>query len=348
MSNHNQILNNLKKTKNMINRKIISITVLLSLIFIVGCKQNKSSNNSINKSKNLTDVESRGLKGKVKSYEIKSYDVDNYQFGEPQFELRSTDITNFNSFGFVTESESKFESKYYKNYFKESYTYSNPKLGIILIRKYETTIDDNQKYFLQNFVYDTISNKIIERKTINEKENTSNSNIYSYNDNQIRISEYDNTTNKLVNLTIEKLDNEGNLISSIEYDDEGIEDDEKYIVKLKNGFIKDSSVNRLSDKRIYRRDVFTIDDLGREIKYKSYKNESDLDKIEGYIIEYDNSDTNSSFTKKEFKRNENLIFKNIRVNKKYDDKGNVIEIQKLNLDNNKLEEKTVCEFIYYD
>ena len=84
------------------------------------------------------------------------------------------------------------------------------------------------------------------------------------------------------------------------------------------------------------------------IKNKSYENESDLDKNEGYIIEYDNSDTNSSFTKKEFKRNENLIFKNIRVNKKYDDKGNVIEIQKLNLDNNKLEEKSVHEFIYYD
>jgi hypothetical protein len=84
------------------------------------------------------------------------------------------------------------------------------------------------------------------------------------------------------------------------------------------------------------------------IKNKSYENESDLDKNEGYIIEYDNSDTNSSFTKKEFKRNENLIFKNIRVNKKYDDKGNVIEIQRLNLDNNELEEKSVHEFIYYD
>ena len=332
----------------MISRKIISLTILLSLIFIIGCKQNKSSNNSINKSKNLTDVESNGLKGKVKSSEIKSYDVENYKFGEPQFELRSTDITNYNNFGFQTESERKYESKYYKSYFRASYKYSNPKLGIMLTRKYETTINGNQKYFSQSFVYDTISNKIIERKTINKKDNTSDSYIYSYNDNQIRISEYNNTTNKLVNLTIEKLDNEGNLISSIEYDDKGIENTEKYIVKLKNGFMRDSSVYRFSDKKIYRIEVFINDDLGRVIKNKSYENESDLDKNEGYIIEYDNSDTNSSFTKKEFKRNENLIFKNIRVNKKYDDKGNVIEIQKLNLDNNKLEEKSVHEFIYYD
>ena len=332
----------------MISRKIISLTILLSLIFIIGCKQNKSSNNSISKSKNLTDVESNGLKGKVKSYEIKSYDVENYKFGEPQFELRSTDITNYNNFGFQTESERKYESKYYKSYFRDSYKYSNPKLGIMLTRKYETTIKGNQKYFSQSFVYDTISNKIIERKSINEKDNTSDSYIYSYNDNQIRISKYNNTTNKLVNLTIEKLDNEGNLISSIEYDDKGIENTEKYIVKLKNGFMRDSSVYRFSDKKIYRIEVFINDDLGRVIKNKSYENESDLDKNEGYIIEYDNSDTNSSFTKKEFKRNENLIFKNIRVNKKYDDKGNVIEIQKLNLDNNKLEEKSVHEFIYYD
>jgi len=332
----------------MINRKIIFITVLLSLIFIIGCKQNKSSNNSISKSKNLTDVESYGLKGKVKSYEIKSYDVENYKFGEPQFELRSTDITNYNNFGFETESERKYESKYYKSYSRDSYKYSNPKLGIILTRKYETTIDKNQKYFSQSFVYDTILNKIIERKTINEKDNTSNSYIYGYNENQVRISEYNNITNKLVNLTIEKLDNKGNLISRIEYDEEGIEKDENHIIKLKNGFKKDSSVYRFSDKKIYRIEVFINDDLGRVIKNKSYKNESDLDKIEGYIIEYDNSDTNSSFIKKEFKRNENLIFKNIRVNKKYDGKGNVIEIQKLNLDNNKLEEKSVHEFIYYD
>jgi hypothetical protein len=332
----------------MINRKIIFITVLSSLIFIIGCKQNKSSNNSISKSKNFTDVESYGLKGKVKSYEIKSYDVENYKFGEPQFELRSTDITNYNNFGFITENEEEYESKYYKSYFRDSYKYSNPKLGIILTRKYETTIDKNQKYFSQSFVYDTILNKIIEIKTINEKDNTSDSYIYSYNENQVRISKYNNITNKLVNLTIEKLDNKGNLISKIEYDEEGIEKDENHIIKLKNGFKKDSSVYRFSDKKIYRIEVFINDDLGRVIKSKSYKNESDLDKIEGYIIEYDNSDTNSSFTKKEFKRNENLIFKNIRVNKKYDDKGNVIEIQKLNLDKNKLEEKSEHKFIYYD
>lgn len=332
----------------MINRKIIFITVLSSLIFIIGCKQNKSSNNSISKSKNFTDVESYGLKGKVKSYEIKSYDVENYKFGEPQFELRSTDITNYNNFGFITENEEEYESKYYKSYFRDSYKYSNPKLGIILTRKYETTIDKNQKYFSQSYVYDTILNKIIEIKTINEKDNTSDSYIYSYNENQVRISKYNNITNKLVNLTIEKLDNKGNLISKIEYDEEGIEKDENHIIKLKNGFKKDSSVYRFSDKKIYRIEVFINDDLGRVIKSKSYKNESDLDKIEGYIIEYDNSDTNSSFTKKEFKRNENLIFKNIRVNKKYDDKGNVIEIQKLNLDKNKLEEKSEHKFIYYD
>lgn len=335
----------------MINRRITSITVLLSLIFIIGCKQNNPSNNN----KNLSDVESRGFTGNVKSYNSKSYEVDNYKFGEPQFRLNSSEIIKYNRYGFKTEGESKYESEYYKSYFKETFKYSNPELGVILTRKYESISDDFdsdkddiRKYYLQRFVYDTILNRIIERKTINEKDNTSHSYIYNYKDNQIRISDYNNITNKLVNLTIEKLDNKGNLISRIEYDEEGIENNENHIIKLKNGFKKDSSVHRFSDKRIYRIYVLTSDDLGREIKLKSYENGSNLDKITGYIIEYDNSDMNSSYIKKEFKRNENLIFKNIRVNKKYDDKGNVIEIQKLNLDNNKLEEKTVNEFVYYN
>jgi hypothetical protein len=330
----------------MIERNYISLIFLFSLIFFVGCEQNKSSNNINNKSENSTHLENQGLKGKVKSYVSKSYEVNGYEFGEPKFELRSTDITNFNIYGYVTESESKYQSEYYNDYFKESYEYSNPKSGIILIRRYENTRDNEQKYFIQNFTYDTISNKVIERKTVNEKENTSTSYIYSYDENQVRISEYNNNTNELVSLTIEKLDNKGGLISSIDYDDEGVEDDEKHIVKLQNGFMKDSSVFRFSDKRIYNISVVTFDNLGREVKYKRY--EDDLNENEGYTIEYDNSDMNSSFTKKEFKRNEDLIFKKIRVDKKYDDLGNVIEIQKLNLDSNKLEEKTVVEITYYD
>lgn len=334
----------------MINRRIIYIILLLSFILIIGCKQNNPSNNN----KNLSDVESRGFKGNVKSYNSKLYKVESYKFGKPQFELNSSEIINYNSFGFKKELEKEYESKYYKNYFKESFKYSNPELGIILTRKYESissdfdsSKEDNRNYYSQSFVYDTISNKIMEMKTINVKDNTSNLNIYKYYDNEVRISNYNNITNELVDLTIEKLDNKGDLISSIEYDNKGNENRERYVLKLKNGLIKDSLVFRHSGKidGVY---VFTKDDLGRDIKYKNYGNKSDLDRIEGYIIEYDNSDTNSSFTKKEFKRNENLIFKNIRVNNKYDDKGNVIEVQKLNLDNNKLEEKTVNEFVYYD
>ena len=335
----------------MINTRIISNMLLLSLFLIIGCKQNNPSNNN----KNLSDVESRGFKGNVKSYISKSYEVENYKFGEPQFRLNSSEIINYNRYGFRTERESKYESKYYKNYFKESFKYSNPELGIILNRKYESTSsdfdsnkEDNRNYYSQSFVYDTISNKIMERKTINVKDNTSNLIIYRYNENEVRISNYNNITNELVDLTIEKLDNKGDLISSIEYDNKGNENKERYVLKLKNGLIKDSLVHRYSDKKIMFIYVSTKDDLGRDIKYKNYGNKSDLDRIEGYIIEYDNSDINSSFTKKEFKRNENLIFKNIRVNNKYDDNGNVIEVQRLNLDNNKLEEKTVNEFVYYD
>lgn len=335
----------------MINRRITSIKVLLSLILIIGCKQNNPSNNN----KKLSDVKSRGFKGNVKSYNSKSYNVENYKFGEPQFRLNSSEIINYNRYGFKTESESKYDSKYYKSYFKESFKYSKPELGIILTRKYESisddfdsNMDDIRKFYSQSFVYDTISNRIMERKTINVEDNTSNSITYRYNDNEVRISNYNNITNELVDLTIEKLDNKGNLISKIEYDSKGNEKVESYVLKLKNGLIKDSTVYRNTDKKIMFIYVSTKDNLGRDIKFKEYGNRSDLDIIEGYIIEYDNSDTNSSFTKKEFKREENLIFKNIRVNNKYDDKGNVIEVQKLNLDNNKLEEKTVNEFVYYD
>lgn len=335
----------------MIDRNYITSMFLFSLFFLVGCEQNKSSNNSKNISENLTHVEIEGLKGKVKTYVLKSYEVNSYEFGEPQFELRSTITTNFNIYGYKTESETKYQSEYYNNYFKESYEYSNPKSGIVLVRKYQTTMgneigDNEQRYYLQNFIYDTISNKVIERKTVNEKENTSDSYIYSYEKNEVRTSKYNNLTNELVGLTIEKFDNKGELISSIEYDNDGKEGDERYITKLKNGFKKDSSVYRFSDKRIYGIYVLTTDKLGREVNSKSYQD--DLNEIEGYIIEYDNSDLNSSFTKKEFKTNEDLIFKKIRVIKKYDDIGNLIEIQKLNLDTNKFEEKTVFELTYYN
>lgn len=337
------------KNKNMINTRIISNMLLLSLFLIIGCKQNNPSNNN----KNLSDVESRGFKGNVKSYNSKSYEVKNYKFGEPQFRLNSSEITNYNRYGFITEHESKNESKYLNDYFKESLKYSNPELGIILNRKYESTDyyynkEGDRNYYSQSFVYDTISNKILERKTIKVKDNTSSLKIYRYNENEVRISNYNNITNELVYLTIQKLDNKGDLISSIDYDNKGNEELEKYVLKLKNGLIKDSTIVRYLDKEIMYIDVSTKDDLGREIKCKSIRNKSVLDSFEGYIIEYDNSDINSSFTKKEFKRNENLIFKNIRVNNKYDDNGNVIEVQRLNLDNNKLEEKTVNEFVYYD
>ena len=316
--------------------KKISTILLVSILFY------NCSNSTNNSSIIVTDVERRGLKGKVKSIDKKSYEVKKYEFGEPVFELFNTVIDTYNSFGYKVDGMSKWESTFYNYLFKESIDYLIPDIGLISTREYESTTDGKQYVYTQTFKYDSITNKLVKRTTKNINKFTSTSTTIDYGLNQTRITRYDNILNELQGVTIEKIDKNERLLSSIDYDADGVEIDERHIIRIKNGLTKDSIINRFDDGEIYYVGVSTFDNKDREIKYIKYD-----DEIEGFITDYDNNDVNSSYTKKEFKGLGEIIFKKLRVEKTLDKTGNVVEEKIINLDNNKLEEKTITILTYF-
>ena len=316
--------------------KKISTLLLVSILFY------NCSNSTNNSSIIVTDVERRGLKGKVKSIDKKSYEVKKYEFGEPVFELFNTVIDTYNSFGYKVDGMSKWESTFYNHLFKESIDYLIPDIGLISTREYESTTDGKQYVYTQTFKYDSITNKLVKRTTKNVNKFTSTSTSIDYGLNEIRTTRYDNILNELQGVTIEKIDKNERLLSSIDYDADGVEIDERHIIRIKNGLTKDSIINRFDDGEIYYVGVSTFDNKDREIKYIKYD-----DEIEGFINDYDNNDVNSSYTKKEFKGLGEIIFKKLRVEKTLDKTGNVVEEKIINLDNNKLEEKTITILTYF-
>ena len=316
--------------------KKISTILLVSILFY------NCSNSTNNSSIIVTDVERRGLKGKVKSIDKKSYEVKKYEFGEPVFELFNTVIDTYNSFGYKVDGMSKWESTFYNYLFKESIDYLIPDIGLISTREYESTTDGKQYVYTQTFKYDSITNKLVKRTTKNVNKFTSTSTSIDYGLNEIRTTRYDNILNELQGVTIEKIDKNERLLSSIDYDADGVEIDERHIIRIKNGLTKDSIINRFDDGEIYYVGVSTFDNKDREIKYIKYD-----DEIEGFINDYDNNDVNSSYTKKEFKGLGEIIFKKLRVEKTLDKTGNVVEEKIINLDNNKLEEKTITILTYF-
>ena len=315
-------------------------TTFLCLL-ILGCNEEIIKKTS--PKKKMTHVESMGLNGKVKLYESSTYNVS-YKFGEPVFDLWSSSLTSYNIFGFHTEIETKYQSKYYNSESKYTYEYSDLELGLIKSRSFETIDDGKHKDWEQTFKYDSISNKLLEMKHYDKQKKSSNLFIYKYEDRLTRIKEYD-VENNLINIQIEKKDENGNLISSIEYDDEGIEKDERYLIRKNNKIHKDSTIFRYSTSKGFDTYVYTFDESNRVVEYVKYDDE---DNIEGYFLEYDDSEKNSSFVKREFKRNKDLVYKTLRVDQKSDDNGNIIEILIKNLDNNKLEEKTIKKITYYN
>jgi hypothetical protein len=313
------------------------LTILLVSILFYNC-----SNSTDNSSIIVTDVERRGLKGKVKSIDKKSYEVKKYEFGEPVFELFNTVKNTYNSFGYKVDGMSKREGTFYNNLFKESIDYLIPEIGLISTREYESTTDGKKDVYTQTFKYDSITNKLVKRTTKNINKFTSTSTTIDYGLNQTRITRYDNILNELQGVTIEKIDKNERLLSSIDYDADGVEIDERHIIRIKNGLTKDSIINRFDDGEIYYVGVRTFDNKDREIKYIKYD-----DEIEGFIIDYDNNDVNSSYAKKEFKGLGEIILKKLRVEKTLDKTGNVVEEKIINLDNNKFEEKTITILTYF-
>ena len=291
----------------------------------------------------MNDVGDMGLEGKVQTYESNSYEVTDYKFGEPVFNLYATINYNYNEYGFVVNAMRKFEGKYYNSLFTENLEYNNPVLGLISKREYESVSDEKKDSYTQSFKYDSISNKLIERRTLNIDKNTSELTTINYEPRQVRTTRYDDSSNEFKELVIQKLDDKGNLISSIEYDKDGKAYDERHILKLKNGVSKDSLIYRFQDGDIYYIGVFTYDKNLREIKFVEY----DEDEVDGYIKEYDNDNKNSSYTKQEFSGLQEVIIKKFKVQMTLDEAGNIVEELITNLDNNQIENKNVSNYTYY-
>ena len=313
------------------------VLLYLLSIFIISC-----SNNSTKKT--LNDISEMGFQGKVKTYESKSYEVTGYEFGQPVYDLYFTYKNNYNEYGFIVDGMSNYESEYYNSLFRENLEYSNPVLGLISKREYESVRDEKKDSYTQSFKYDSISNKLIQRKTLNIETNTSELTNINYESGEVRITRYDDSSNELKGIRIEKLDDKENLISSTEYDKDGKALDETYILKLKNGVSKDSTINRFQDGDIYYIGVRTFDKHLREIKYIRY----DEDEVDGYIKEYDNDNKNSSYTKQEFSGLQEVIIKKFKVQITLDEAGNIVEELTMNLDNNQIESKIVKNYTYYN
>lgn len=285
-----------------------------------------------------------GFQGKVKTYESKSYEVLEYEFGQPVYDLYFTYKNNYNEYGFIVDGMSNYESEYYNSLFRENFEYSNPELGLISKREYESVRDEEKDSYTQSFKYDSISNKLIQRRTLNIETNTSELTNINYESGEVRITRYDDSSNELKGIRIEKLDDKETLISSTEYDKDGKALDETHILKLKNGVSKDSTINRFQDGDIYYISVRTFDKHLREIKYIEY----DEDEVDGYIIEYDNDNKYSSYTKQEFSGLQEVIIKKLKVQMTLDEAGNIVEELTMNLDNNQIESKIVKNYTYYN
>lgn len=285
-----------------------------------------------------------GFQGKVKTYESKTYEVVEYEFGQPVYDLYFTYKYNYNEYGFKVDGMSNYESEYYNSLFRENFEYSNPELGLISKREYESVRDEEKDSYTQSFKYDSISNKLIQRRTLNIETKTSELTNINYESGEVRITRYDDSSNELKGIRIEKLDDKETLISSTEYDKDGKALDETHILKLKNGVSKDSTINRFQDGDIYYISVRTFDKHLREIKYIEY----DEDEVDGYIKEYDNDNKYSSYTKQEFSGLQEVIIKKLKVQMTLDEAGNIVEELTMNLDNNQIESKIVKNYTYYN
>lgn len=313
------------------------ILLYLLSIFIISCSDTSAK-------KTLNDISEMGFQGKVKTYESKTYEVVEYEFGQPVYDLYFTYKYNYNEYGFKVDGMSNYESEYYNSLFRENFEYSNPELGLISKREYESVRDEEKDSYTQSFKYDSISNKLIQRRTLNIETKTSELTNINYESGEVRITRYDDSSNELKGIRIEKLDDKETLISSTEYDKDGKALDETHILKLKNGVSKDSTINRFQDGDIYYISVRTFDKHLREIKYIEY----DEDEVDGYIKEYDNDNKYSSYTKQEFSGLQEVIIKKLKVQMTLDEAGNIVEELTMNLDNNQIESKIVKNYTYYN
>lgn len=307
------------------------------LIFFICCNTETKETTKIE-----NDLTLLKLKGKVKKYSYDVFEVESYKFGEPQFELNYSVNFVFNSFGF--EKKYSFVS-HYKNstsISEESIEYSDSLNGIRSKRTYKSDYSD----YVNFFQYDSISKKLTTVKTVDSKNNTTKIRTFEYEKGIERTSYYDES-NVLEELSVKKFDDKGRVLEEVDYDKDGFELDEMYTFYFNDDSKKDSVVDRFtSDRKIYNITTTLFDNTDRIIKETTY-DDGKLDDVDGYYIEYDDSNYNSSYNLFKFKRNSEVVLEKFRVTKKLDNMGNVSEEVKLNLNNNKIVEKTVYSYEYY-
>lgn len=276
------------------------------------------------------------LNGKVKKYSYDFFYVKSYNFGEPQFVLDYSAKFVFNSFGFEKKSNIS-----YINFKSEISTeYSDSINGIRSKRTHKGSYSDYDEVFY----YDSISKKLSSSKERYSKDTITRT--FEYEKGIQRTYHY-NKFNELYELSVKKFDNKGRVLEEIDYNKDGFELDEMYTFYFNDGSKKDSVVERFtSERKIYRIITTFFDNTDRIIKETTYF-DGKLDDVEGYYIEYDDSNYNSSYNLFNFKRNSEVVLEKFRVTKKLDNMGNVSEEVKLNLSNNKIVNKRVSSYEYY-
>lgn len=283
------------------------------------------------------------LNGKVKKFSYDFFEVESYKFGEPQYVLSFSENFVFNSFGFEKKSNWITHHKNSKSITKISTEYSDSLNGI---RSKRTHKSEDYGDYDEFFYYDSISKKLTTVKAVDLKNNNVFKKTFEYKKGVERMYHY-YKSNELYELSVKKFDNKGRVLEEIDYNKDGFELDEMYTFYFNDGSKKDSVVGRLTDTRkIYNITTTLFDNSDRVIKETTY-DDGKLDDVEGYYTEYDDSNYNSSYNLFKFKRNSEVVLEKFRVTKKLDNMGNVSEEVKLNLNNNKIVEKTVYSYEYY-
>tara|TARA_R110000796_G_scaffold243687_1_gene366361 strand:+ start:380 stop:1345 length:966 start_codon:yes stop_codon:yes gene_type:complete len=289
-----------------------------------------------------TDLEKANYFGKIKSIKQIVYEVDKYEsgfdehkFGEPIFKEMWSLNTNYNKYGFITKQKSIFSEGAYGYSDSVLIKYSNQRLGIWYQHLIST---EDGKAIRSTIIRDSITNKkssvTTEELNINHNKIKSSKKYFSYNLNEITVSEF--KEDSLVILSIEKYDKKKRINSEINYNKEGEKDSEKFYFYSNGKLEKDSTVNYEDGKIWYN-------------KWKKYDlslNNRILEDSDGNTYEYDNETINSSFVKYNLSEN-SYSLKKVRRDNIVNAEGNIIKTTQIDLDTKKIIDKTVYKYEFY-
>lgn len=333
--------------------KLSNLLYLLVLVFTIQSCDVKDSRTSIGYwNSHNTDWELGFLKGKVKRTEQTDFNLIS-KGGEEELVKKGYTLYNFNKWGFI-------ESSYNETYNTLSTTVMEGRnvyrdtLKRGLIERYSSFKDDYQSSYSKPFESETKfeyfynENEQLSRiETEDLLKNESTVKLLKYEKNKITEYEYD-SKEELIGYTVMKYNNRNQLIERNSFPKQGDVDYSSFSEYKNSNKVKDSIIYYNSEgSNTY---VFHMDDKMRIIKLVNYSYvDNVLKDYEVEIKEYDNDQTNSSYISKTYKDKDlELLLKEERIEREFDEMGNVILETKIDMIRDKVLSKSIKEIVYYE